>query len=88
MGGALFRGGLLNYRFTMPERLTMPVLVIAGRHDGTARPEGLRELARRLPNARFVAYERSGHFVYLDEPERFARDVIAFFTAPPEGAKR
>jgi proline iminopeptidase len=78
MGGALFRGGLLTYRFAGHERLTMPVLVIAGRHDGAARPEGLRALADLLPRARFLEYERSGHFVYLDEPERFARDVIGF----------
>ena len=58
--------------------LALPVLVIAGRHDGAARPEGLRELASRLPDARFVEYERSGHFVYLDEPDRFAREVSAF----------
>jgi proline iminopeptidase len=74
----LFRGGLLRHHVARLDRLTMPVLVVAGRHDGAARPEGLRELARRLPNARFVEYERSGHFVYLDEPERFAREVSAF----------
>jgi len=78
MGRALFSSGLLTYRFTAFDRLTMPVLVIAGRHDGAAQPAGLRELARRLPNARFVEYERSGHFVYLDEPERFARDLADF----------
>jgi pimeloyl-ACP methyl ester carboxylesterase len=54
------------------------VLVIAGRHDGTARPEGLRELADRLPAATYIVYDDSGHFVYLDEPERFARDVAEF----------
>ena len=78
MGRALFGAGLLRYHFTAFDRLTMPVLVIAGRFDGAARPAGLRELARRLPNARFVEYERSGHFVYLDEPDRFAREVSAF----------
>lgn len=82
MGAALFRGGLLTYRFTAPERLTMPALVIAGRHDGAARPEGLRALASRLPNATFLEYDRSGHFPYLDETDRFARDVIRFLTAP------
>ena len=80
IGAALFSAGLLDYRFTAHDRLTMPVLVIAGRHDGAARPEGLRELARRLPGARYVEYERSGHFVYLDEPDRFAREVTAFVT--------
>ena len=78
MGRALFSNGLVWYRFTAFDRLTMPVLVIAGKHDGAAQPAGLRELARRLPRARFVEYERSGHFVYLDEPERFATEVAAF----------
>jgi proline iminopeptidase len=78
LGSGLFRSGLGSYRFTEFARLTMPVLVIAGRHDGTARPDGLRELAGRLPNASFAEYEASGHFVYLDEPERFARQVVQF----------
>jgi proline iminopeptidase len=78
VGAALFRNGLLQYRFTAAQRLTMPVLVISGRRDGTAVSEGLRELARRLPDARFVEFENSGHFVYLDEPARFAREVSAF----------
>ena len=79
ISGALFgKGGLLGYNFAAFDRLTMPVLVVAGRHDGAARPEGLRALAQQLPNARFVEYERSGHFVYLDEPERFARELAAF----------
>jgi proline iminopeptidase len=75
---ALFAADLLSYRFTAHDRLTMPVLVVAGTHDGAAGPAGLRELARKLPKARFVEYERSGHFVYLDEPDRFAREVSAF----------
>jgi len=75
---ALFSAGLLQYRFAAYDRVTMPVLVIAGRHDGAAGPAGERELARRLPNARFIEFERSGHFVYLDEPDRFAREVASF----------
>jgi proline iminopeptidase len=78
LGGGLFRSGLATYGFTAADRVAMPVLVIAGRHDGTARPEGLRALADRLPAARFAEYEASGHFVYLDEPERFAREVVQF----------
>jgi proline iminopeptidase len=78
LGGALFRGGLLQYEFKEFTRLTMPVLVIAGAHDGAARREGLQELVRRLPKADYREYERSGHFVYLDEPDRFGRDVAAF----------
>jgi proline iminopeptidase len=78
---ALFAAGLLRYRFTAFSRVTMPALVVAGRLDGAALPAGLRELAQRLPRARFVEYEHSGHFVYLDEPDRFAREVSAFILA-------
>jgi proline iminopeptidase len=81
LGNALFRQGLLQYRFTAFDRLTMPVLLIAGRLDGAVVSGGLRELAGHVPTARFVEYENAGHFVYLDEPDRFARDVAAFFGA-------
>jgi proline iminopeptidase len=74
---AIFSGGG-EIQFRAYDRLTMPVLIIAGRHDGAAQPAGLRELAGRLPNARFVEYDRSGHFPYLDEPDRFAREVASF----------
>ena len=78
MGQALFGGGLLEYAFRAHDRVTMPVLVIAGAHDGAALPAGLRELARRLPNARYAEFADAGHFVYLDETDRFAREVTAF----------
>ena len=78
LGRALFSSGLIEYRFTEHDAVKVPVLVIAGHHDGAAHPEGLRELARRLPAARFTEFDQSGHFVYLDEPERFAREVVEF----------
>ena len=81
LGGALFSQGLLEYRFTAFDRVRAPVLVIAGGHDGAVHPDGLRPLAERLPVARFVAYESAGHFLYLDEPGRFARDVASFLAA-------
>ena len=81
MGRALFQAGLMQYRFRSQERLTMPVLVISGAHDGAAGPAGLRDLTQSLTNARYLEFQRSGHFVYLDEPDRFAREVTAFIRA-------
>jgi proline iminopeptidase len=72
---------LLQYHFTALQRLTMPLLGIGGRQDGVVVSDGLRQLTRLLPNARFQEYEQSGHFAYLDEPKRFARDVTAFLTS-------
>ena len=85
LGRALFGGGLMDYRFGGYDRLSTPVLVVAGHLDGAVRPPGLRRLAERLPNARFVEYDQSGHFVYLDDPERFVRDVVAFLGASIPG---
>lgn len=75
---AVMAAGMNSYRFTRFESLAMPALVIAGRHDGAAIPAGLRPLAEKLPRARYVEFEKSGHFVYLDEPDRFARVVTDF----------
>lgn len=86
MGRALFRAGLLEYRFTPLHRLTMPVQVIVGRYDAVGGMEPQRELARRLPNARLVELTESGHFTYLDEPGRFAREVTGFLNG--SGARR
>jgi proline iminopeptidase len=81
LSNALFNAGLLNYQFRTFDRLTMPVLVVVGGKDRAVGGEPMRELARRLPHARLVELERGGHFVYLEEPARFASEVTAFVTS-------
>lgn len=81
VGRALFPQGLLEYRFARHDRLTMPVLVIAGERDFQVGLEAPRDLARRLPDAELLVYEGAGHFMYLDQPERFTQDITAFFAA-------
>lgn len=78
LGGALWNAGLLQYRFDRHARLAMPALVVAGAHDWAIGLAPQRALAERLPRARLVVFERSGHMPYLDETERFAREVTAF----------
>ena len=67
--------------FTSFTKVTMPTLVIAGHLDGAVVPGGLQELTQKLPNATFVDYDRSGHYVYLDERDRFVQDVTSFIAA-------
>ncbi|HYR08107.1 MAG TPA: alpha/beta hydrolase, partial [Longimicrobium sp.] len=81
LGGAIFSQGLLAWSFARHERLTMPVLVIAGEHDHQIGLQPQRELANRLPDAELRVYEGAGHFMYVDQPARFVRDVTAFFNA-------
>ena len=80
---ALFSSELLTYRFAVPERVTTPVLVIGGRYDTSIGLESLKSLAQRLPHATFLEYERSGHYPYLEEADRFEQDVTRFLASLP-----
>jgi proline iminopeptidase len=52
-------------------------LVIAGAHDMLP-PSRVKVLADGLPNSTFVAFEKSGHFSPMEEPEGFTAAVYAF----------
>jgi len=52
-------------------------LVIAGAHDMLS-PDRVRVLADGIPGARFVVFERSGHFAPVEEPEGFRAAVYGF----------
>lgn len=58
-------------------QIPVPSLVIAGQHDALP-PERAAELATALPRARFVLFDRSGHFAPIEEPHRFVDLVTTF----------
>jgi proline iminopeptidase len=60
--------------------VTVPVLLIAGRHDPfTAWPQAER-IAKRLPDAEVIVFEKSAHFPWLDEPEAFFAALTDWLT--------
>jgi pimeloyl-ACP methyl ester carboxylesterase len=69
----------LDYRARLNE-VAAPTLVIAGRHDPQTRPSVNEEVARGLPYGRLVLFEQSGHYPWLEEPERFWPEVGAFLS--------
>jgi proline iminopeptidase len=56
----------------------MPVLVLAGTEDYAIGLPAQRALGRQVPKARVLEYAGAGHFLYLDAPQRFTRDVVVF----------
>jgi proline iminopeptidase len=51
--------------------LEVPTLVVAGRHDVfTSHPQAHR-IGRRVPDSLVVVFDRSGHFPWIEEPDRF-----------------
>jgi len=58
-------------------RVDLPVYFFTGRYDLTDPFENTEEYAARLqaPSKRVVWFEESAHFPFLEEPERFAREM-------------
>ena len=68
--------GVFDLRDRLP-RIPVRSLVIAGAHD-LAPTSAVKRLADGLPEARFVVFEKSGHFAPVEEPERFRETVFGF----------
>lgn len=51
--------------------IACPTLVLAGRHDVFCSPQQLTRIARRIPRADHIVFASSGHFMWLEEPDRF-----------------
>ena len=69
--------------------ITVPSLVIAGEHDRITPVAAGRELASRLPSARFVEVPKAGHAPFLSHPETVRREVesfLAFLVPSPAAA--
>jgi rifampin ADP-ribosylating transferase len=60
--------------------IAAPTLVLAGADDEILGPAQAVELATAIPASRLVVYERTGHFVLWERPDRVARDLVGFVT--------
>ena len=68
-------------RYNVTEQLqniSVPSLIIGGKHDVHVSPEWSVMMAEKIPNAKFVLMEHSGHFPWLDEPKEFFNSITQF----------
>jgi len=61
--------------------LTIPILILAGRGDGVVTPRIAAELAHALPQAKFVIFENSGHFAFLEETDSYMQVLSEFLSS-------
>jgi proline iminopeptidase len=59
-------------------KITVPTLVIVGRHDFITNVSMAEEMVKHIPNARLEIFEESGHFALVEEPEKFYRVIKEF----------
>jgi proline iminopeptidase len=62
-------------------KFRMPVLVMTGRYDMNVAPLIAWKIQKAIPGSRLVIFERSSHLPFLEEPERFKREVEEFLNA-------
>ncbi|HEX7374897.1 MAG TPA: pimeloyl-ACP methyl ester esterase BioH [Steroidobacteraceae bacterium] len=62
--------------------IAQPALVMGGQRDRLTPPEAVRELAARLPSARFRCIECAGHAPFLSHPDEVLQEVLPFLAMP------
>lgn len=65
------------------KRLTMPILVLAGRYDRVAPPIFSMQYKEFAPQAQFVMLEKSGHNLFLEENAKMLKALRAFLVGGP-----
>jgi len=60
------------------EVVTQPVMVCTGRHDRACTVEAAEVMAKGLPNAELVIFEKSGHMTFVEENARYLEVVREF----------
>jgi proline iminopeptidase len=60
------------------KNIQVPTLVIVGRHDFITNVAMAEEMVKHIPEARLEVFEDSGHFVLVEEPEKFYRVIKEF----------
>ena len=63
------------------DRFKFPVRVIWGSEDNIISGEEMRTLADQLPNGKLFTYEGAGHSAYVNQPDRFKRDLLELYAA-------
>jgi proline iminopeptidase len=59
-------------------KITVPTLVIVGRHDFITNVAMAEEMVKNIPHAKLEIFEDSGHFAFVEEPEKFYRVIKEF----------
>ncbi|MEM7031085.1 MAG: alpha/beta hydrolase [Chloroflexota bacterium] len=61
--------------------ISVPTLVIVGRHDFITNVAMAEDMVKHIPNATLEIFEQSGHFALVEEPEKFYQVIKSFLLA-------
>jgi len=58
--------------------IKVPTMIMVGKYDWVLPVSQSRYLAKHIPGAKLVLFQNSGHMVYMEEPDKFLRNVKEF----------
>jgi proline iminopeptidase len=62
----------------------IPTLIISGRFDAVLPPSTAWDLHKAIAGSKFVVFSKSGHFPFIEEPDRFVSVLNEFVQSGPE----
>jgi proline iminopeptidase len=63
--------------------ITVPTLIIAGQHDWITPPtQGAERLHAGIPHSQMILFDDSGHFPFIEEPDKFLKVVRDWVNRP------
>ena len=65
--------------------VTVPTLVLGGRHDWVSPPTQAARLTALLPRSELVFFEESGHYAFIEQTEEFVAVVREWLERLPSG---
>jgi len=74
---------VLNESFNATSRLSeikVPTLVLGGKYDWAWRMSDTEDMAKGIPGAKFVVFEKSGHVINVEEPEALQKTMRDFLS--------
>ena len=60
------------------ERITIPTLIMHGKKDKICSFDLAEQMKSGISNSRLIAFENSGHSLFLEETQKFNRELIRF----------
>ncbi|MDQ3181781.1 MAG: alpha/beta hydrolase [Acidobacteriota bacterium] len=65
-------------------KIKTPALILAGKNDLFGLAQAGEKMSEKIQNSRSIIFEQSGHFPFLEEPEKYLKTVADFVLNLPE----
>ena len=70
---------MLHDTFERLDQIAHPTLVLTGTEDTLVDPDNSRVIAQRIPGARLLEFDETGHVFFTEKSDEVNRALIEFF---------